>query len=146
MKNFCLLALIATIFCGCWKPLMDQPRTNLNYNELPDTLKYVYRLSLRTGFMDSLQGKLEVGKYPVIILDEEIKMAKYEIEKTGPWINAFIFNIDGHKFRLPFNGNTINDPYVVFGNELYFVVTMNPNISTIEKTEFGKFDLRNELK
>lgn len=132
--------------CGCKVPLAEQPRTNLTYDELPDTLRTLYKLSMKNNFMDSLQDKLGPKKYPIINLDRDVKKAEFEIDWMGPWIDEFIFEIDDHTLTLDFNGNTINDPYILLDKDIYFVRTMNPSIKGIEKAEFGKFDLRGVLE
>ena len=84
--------------------------------------------------------------YAVVNLDRSIKSAFYKVKESGPWIDGYEFKINEHEFWLKYNSNSINDPYILFNKELYFVITMNPSMEKIDSVRFGKFDLSEVLK
>jgi hypothetical protein len=47
---------------------------------------------------------------------------------------------------MEFNGNSINEPYILYNQELYFIKTLSVyDKNDIRDAEYGKFDLRDVL-
>lgn len=138
-----LLSILAFIIfslasCDQGIRLDKQPRTNLTFGQLPDTIKYYYYR------IDSIKSDQNESK--IVCLDKGTVDCSYEIKWTASFVDKYVFHIDHKTLTMEFNGNSINEPYILYNKELYFIRTLNVyDKNEIMKADYGKFDLRSVL-
>ena len=143
---FAAIFLMTVLLSSCDKKIEDQKRTELSFSELPDTVKYYY---LKTANLSDLENiRSSNGDISsVICLDKDLKKCYFETKWFGPWIDKFVFHFDDKTLKLGWNGNEINEPYILYKKELYFTISRTPyDTATIKNANYGKFDLKNVLK
>jgi hypothetical protein len=150
MSRGLLTILIFGLLTACSHDtkLTDQPRLKLTFDELPDTIQAIYISATDPKFMDNLnKDRSDIEPYKIVNLDSKVKKAVYEIKWLVTWVDEYKFHFDEKILTMDFNGNTINEPYVLQEHELYFVVTRSVgNKEDLLKAEFGKFDLKEFLQ
>ena len=135
-----LLSLISLLLVSCDKGirLEKQPKTELTFSQLPDTVKYYY------SRIDSIKSDSSESK--IFCLDANHGDCDYEIKWIASFVDKYVFHIDNKTLTMEFNGNSINEPYIIYKKELYFIKTLNVyDIEEIRAAEYGKFDLRDVL-
>lgn len=135
-----LLAITTFIITSCdtGGRLDKQPRTNLTFDQLPDTVKFYYNR------IDSITSDPSESK--IFCLDPDNINCDYEIKWTASFVDEYVFHLDKKTLTMEFNGNTINEPYILYNKEFYFIKTQNVyDKNEIRNAEYGKFDLRDVL-
>jgi len=135
-----VLALITLSLASCDQGIQldKQPKTNLTFDQLPDTVKYYYYR------IDSI--KFDQSASRIFCLDEGNTNCNYEIKWTASFVDEYAFHINNKTLKMGFNGNSINEPYILYNKELYFIRTLNvSDKNEIRNAKYGKFDLSDVL-
>ena len=148
-RRILIISLFGLLTACSYDPMLtDQPRSKLTFDDLPDTVQVIYVSATDPRFMDNLnKNRSDIEPYNIVNLDSNVKKAVYEVKWFITWVDEYRFHFDEKTLKMDFNGNTINEPYVLMENELYFVVTRSVgNKEDLLKAEFGRFDLKEFLQ
>lgn len=135
-----LLTILAASLASCDQSvrLDRQPSTNLTFDQLPDTVKYYYYR------IDSI--KSDPSESRIFCLDPDNADCDYEIKWTASFVDEYVFHLDNQTLTMEFNENSINEPYILYNKEFYFIKTRNVyEKNEIRDAEYGKFNLKNVL-
>ncbi len=145
IKQFITLTFLISIFsttsCDLRADLENQPRSNFKFSDLPDTLKTLYIESSETKYPDNFPKLTNLDK-------NVISRYSYSSSKiVSSWYGEQVFTFNNKEVVLSWNGNEINEPYILYNKELYFVISRNCfDKESFEKAEFGKYDLAKLIK
>lgn len=152
MKQIIVIFIIFLIFISCNKKhqLENQPRLNLSFEELPDTIKYYYLKSIEPEKKINEKGDtLTVygRENQFLCLNPKIKKCEYAIDWFITFVDEHLFYVDKHVLTMEHNGNTINKPYIIYENQFYFKITRNLYTQKgVKEAQYGKFDLEKIFK
>ena len=142
---------ILTLMISCTKKhqLENQPRLNLSFEELPDTIKYYYLKSIEPKkVIDEKGDTLTIygGETQFLCLNPKNNKCDYEIDWFISFVDEHLFYVDKYILTMEHNSNSINDPYIIFNNQFYFRITRNLyNQKEVKEAKYGKFDLEKIL-
>jgi len=152
MKQIAYIFIAFLLFFSCTKKhqLENQLRLNLNFEELPDTIKYYYLKSIEPEKKINAKGDtltIYGGRSQFLCLNPEIEKCEYEIDWFISFVDEHLFYVDNHILTMEHNGNTINEPYIIFENQFYFKRTrILYDKKDVKAAKYGKFDLEKILK
>lgn len=160
MKNvfriFIVVLLGASLYSCQTTKINDQPRAELSFNALPDTIQKLY-LSFelkkdttkdhnRRHIIINLWGKLDT----VVCIDKDIHKVYHKNKQSWlPWVMAGTYWVfDDKELYFASTRGLEHSPYVLYERQLYFVTSDNvvPNKAGIMSSNYGKYDLSNVLK
>lgn len=156
-KYFFIIVLlilgITCIYTFDFRPNLEkQPRSSLKYMNLPDTVKSIYIKSTKVYNSynpDDRTSELP-EKFPELTnLDKDVKSSYSNVPSKicAAWYGEQVFKFNDKEVVLSWNGNEINEPYILYNKQLYFVVSRNCNDKeSFENAEFGKYDLTKIIK
>lgn len=146
-----IIAFLATaLLFGCQTRLDEQPRSNLKYHDLPDTIKSIYLDAIKPRIVVE-NGDTTLISYDrdrkLVCLDTDIKKYSWETTFIITFVDKIIFKFDDKTVYMPFNGNTINPPYILYHRQFYFVYTRDAFVGAngVKSAVYGVFDLRQVL-
>lgn len=147
-----LIGVISIYTCDFRADLEKQPKSVLKFVNLPDTVKSIYIKS--TEIYDSYNPNDTISELPeefpeLTNLDKNVESSYtyFPSKICRAWYGEQVFNFNNMEIVLSWNGNEINEPYILFNKQLYFVITRNcNNKESYENAEFGKYDLTKLIK
>jgi hypothetical protein len=159
MKYFLSLAfgIIIVVLASCKgrKSIDNQPRTDLTFQQLPDTLQKLY-IYLETAIDSTLIEKdryiISYGSHQdtLVCLDKEIKKAIYFKEYSW-WYHEHISDygfIFDNKTLLLDNKDSLweHAPFILYKKQFYVLRSINLiSVDDVKSAKYAKYDLSSIL-
>ena len=156
--RFSIFVLLGTSLYSCENTTInDQPRAELSFNELPDTIQKLYLCfqGEKDTTIINQEGNI-ISLYPwhhrdtLICLDKDIHTVDHKVKKSWlPWIiDGTYWVFDGKKLYYASTKGWEHTPYILYKRQLYFVASVNviDIKAEIMSSDYGRYDLSNVLK
>jgi hypothetical protein len=149
MKNklYLIIPLILFLSCSETVNLLDQPREDLTFTQLPLQVRSeMLKMMEPRILIDKIGDTMRVyGESSGFICLDGLKNYKYKEDRHGTFLEGFVFELEGKVFKISADALPFYEPCVLYNKQLYYRKTSSPRtLDDIENGEYGKFDLSNK--